>query len=115
MTYTATAKTPFAEKSASAEFSYRFTYENSRSTTDTTNKQDEKLFKMSSSKVLDPYTAVDWEVLVSKQRVTTPYTAIVLLKFSTMLRGLLHWNHYKLGGSPKFRIVRFNYKFGDAD
>lgn len=116
MTYTATAKTPFAEKSASAEFSYRFTYENSRSTTDTTNKQDEKLFKMSSSKVLDPYTAVEWEVLVSKQRVTTPYTAKVLLKFSTMLRGFLHWHHYKLGGSHKFpNFLRFNYKFGDAD
>jgi len=123
LTYTATAKTPFAESSASAEFSYRFTYENSRSTTDTTNKQDEKLFRKSSSKVLDPYTAVEWEVLVSKLRVTTPYTATVLLKCSTKLRGFLRWGggyngrttnyHYKQRGSRK--KINFDYKFGDAD
>jgi len=123
MTYTANYKTPIVGVSQSLELSYNFRYENSRSTTDTTNKQDEKLFKMSSSKVLDPYTAVEWEVLVSKQRVTTPYTAKVLLKFSTMLRGFLRWGrgyngpttnyHYLQRGSH--RRIYFDYKFGDAD
>jgi len=100
----------------SSELTFKFSYENSQTTKDSKNKQDEKLFTKSTSKVIDPFTAVEWKVLVFKQRVTTTYTAKVLLTFSTVLRGFLRGGgvsnyHIHWRGSEK----ELSYTFGDKN
>ncbi|CAL1542972.1 unnamed protein product [Lymnaea stagnalis] len=101
---------------------YKFNYESSKTTTDETNNQQSNTFSINSSKTLRPYSAVKWDLMVSKTKTTVPYTAVILMKFSTELQGFLRWGggpanpgtnyHYQFRGSGK--RPTFNFRFGDG-
>ncbi|XP_059171451.1 uncharacterized protein LOC131952696 [Physella acuta] len=114
--------TPPAIGGMSAGVTYTFNYETSSSTTDETKKEQSSTFSVTTSKVLKPYSAVKWDLILSKTRTTVPYTATILTKFSTELQGFLRWGggashpgtnyHYKYRGSGD--RPTFNYRFGDS-
>lgn len=99
---------------------YKFKYENS--TTTSHRKEHSRILNVSSSKTLDPYSAAKFQLILHKTRTSMTYTATVIAKFSTELRGFLRWGkgadsidtnyHYKYRGSGD--RPTFNYKFGDS-
>ncbi|XP_059176561.1 uncharacterized protein LOC131956155 [Physella acuta] len=106
----------------SGSISYKFNYETSSTTTDETQNQQSQTFSISTSKTLKPYSAVKWNLILSKTRTTVPYTATILTRFSTELQGFLRWGgggsnpdtnyHYKYKGSGERPTI--NYRFGDS-
>ncbi|GFO19006.1 biomphalysin [Plakobranchus ocellatus] len=103
--------------------SYTFGYESGSTTTDSTQQQQSKTFTVSSSKVLDPFSSVRFQLVLTKIRSTLPYTALILARFSTEFRGFLRWGggsgsintnyHASYKGSGDRPTV--NYKFGDEN
>uniref|UniRef100_A0A0B7A872 Aerolysin-like C-terminal domain-containing protein n=1 Tax=Arion vulgaris TaxID=1028688 RepID=A0A0B7A872_9EUPU len=103
--------------------SYKFSYENSETTTDSTGKEQSKEFKVSTSKTLAPNSAASWKLVVLKTRKTIPYTATIIVRFSTELQGFLRWGGGYNGGSTNYhheyrgseKRPTFNYRFGNAE
>ena len=103
--------------------SYTFGYESGTTTEDSTQNQQSKSFTISSSKTLEPYTSVRWQLVMAKSRSTLPYTAKVLVHFSTEFQGFLRYGgggndpdtnyHADYKGSDD--RPTFNYRFGDAN
>ncbi|XP_059165144.1 uncharacterized protein LOC131947824 [Physella acuta] len=101
---------------------YKFNYETSSTTLDETKNQQSQTFTVSTSKTLKPYSAVKWDLILSKTRSTATYTATIITKFSTELQGFLRWGggasepdtnyHYKYRGSED--RPTFNYRFGNS-
>ena len=108
---------------AGASVSYTFGYETSSTTTDSTQNQQWKEFTISSSKTLDPYSSVSFQLVMAKTRSTLPYTAKVLVRFSTEFTGFMRYGggynkqntnyHEDNRGKTKRRTI--SYKFGSAD
>lgn len=106
-----------------ASASYTFKYEKSTSKTDSTGTEQTKSFKITTSKVLKPHASVEWRIVVTKQRVTIPYTATVIAKFSAELDGFLRWGGGYSGKNPNFHVNHrgsgsrptFRYNIGDAN
>ncbi|XP_059148930.1 uncharacterized protein LOC131936092 [Physella acuta] len=101
---------------------YTFKYENSTVTSDQNNKENFGILTHSTSKDLNPHSAVKLHYIVHKTRTTTTYTATVMAKFSTELQGFLRWgngpnsiesNYHNTYRGSKDRPT-FNYKFGDS-
>ncbi|GFR69242.1 biomphalysin [Elysia marginata] len=102
--------------------SYKFNYESGFTTQDSSQQQQSRTFTISSSKNLEPYSSVRFQLMMSKIRSTVPYTAKVLVRFSTEFKGFLRWGggsneantnyHAKHRGSSKRPTV--NYKFGST-
>ena len=87
-----------------ASASYEFSYTKSTSTTDSTGKKQTTKFTISSTKTLGAHKSAEWRIMLSKQRVTVPYTATIIAKFSAELDGFLRWGGGYNGGSPNFHV-----------
>ena len=82
---------------ASASYTFGFTF--GVSTTDSTGNAQTNGFIISQSKTIPPHSAVEWQTVLSRQRVKVPYTATIILKFSAELDGFLRW-----GGVSIFHV-----------
>ena len=87
-----------------ASASYEFSYTKSTSTTDSTGKEQATKFTVSSTKTLGAHKSAEWRIMLSKQRVTVPYTATIIAKFSAELDGFLRWGGGYNGGAPNFHV-----------
>uniref|UniRef100_A0A9I3VSE0 Aerolysin-like C-terminal domain-containing protein n=1 Tax=Biomphalaria glabrata TaxID=6526 RepID=A0A9I3VSE0_BIOGL len=94
--------------------SYTFKYESSKTTTNEKSVSQTAGF----TKTLGPGEAAKYKVILSKSRTTVPYTAIVMTKFSTEMKGFLRWEDGNGNFHQMYRTNRdrptFNYRFGDA-
>ncbi|CAL1547286.1 unnamed protein product, partial [Lymnaea stagnalis] len=94
---------------------YKFNYEKSTTTTDVTGSQQSSTFSLESSKTLEPNTAAKWKFVLAKQRVSIPYTATVVAKFSVEFQGWLHGLNLHSDYYLKHTNPVINYRFGDAN
>lgn len=114
--------TPPATGGVGAKASYKFSYEKTTTTTDSTSNQQWNIIKIKSEKTLKPHTKAKWQILVTKQRVTVPYTATVIAKFSAQTDGFLRWGGGYNGGSTNYHYQyrgsdsrpTFKYRFGSG-
>ncbi|XP_059161549.1 aerolysin-like [Physella acuta] len=113
---------PSATGGVGGSIGYKFNYETSTTTSDETKNEQSKTFSVSTSKVLKPYSASEWSLILSKTRTSVAYTATIIAKFSAELQGFLRWGggassidtnyHYQYRGSED--RPTFNYRFGDS-
>jgi hypothetical protein len=82
--------------------SYKFNYENSQTTTDSTSKQQYNSIKITSEKTLAPHSAATYQIMLTKTRSTIPYTATIIAHFSAELDGFLRWGGGYNGGSTNY-------------
>lgn len=108
-------------KPRSRRAGYKFNYENNSTTTDETNSQQSETFTINSSKRVKPNSTKHWRITLSKTRTSVTYTATIVPRFSTQLRGFLRYGgrtliypnfHYQYHG--KEDRPTFNYTFGNS-
>ncbi|KAI8792016.1 Biomphalysin 1 [Biomphalaria glabrata] len=109
----------FDTKTVKGKFSYKTKFEYSTSTTNSKSVSETEGFIKQSSITLGPMEGAKYEVIMSKSRTTVPYTAIIVTKFSTEMRGFLRWEdgngnfhqqHRTNSGRPTY-----NFRFGNAN
>ncbi|XP_001639919.2 aerolysin [Nematostella vectensis] len=113
---------PGATGGFGGKVSYKFNYESSSTTTDTNTNTQWFIDKVMSEKTLAPYTAAEYRIMLTRTRITVPYTATIIAHFSAELDGFLRWGggyngdstnyHYQHRGSKRRSTVK--YRFGDA-
>ena len=85
---------------ASASYTFGFTF--GISTTDSTGNAQTNSFIISPSETIPPHSAVEWQTVLSRQRVTVPYTATIIIKFWAEL----DWVSSAMAEDPTFtRII----------
>ncbi|XP_005112200.1 uncharacterized protein LOC101845516 [Aplysia californica] len=102
--------------------SYKFNYETSSSSSDSSGAQQKKSFSLTELVDVPAHSAVNWTLILSKTRRTVSYSAKVRIHFSTELRGFLRWGGGYNGASTNYHIQHrgsgsrptFNYRFGDS-
>ena len=103
---------------ASASYTFGFTF--GISTTDSTGNAQTNSFIISPSETIPPHSAVEWQTVLSRQRVTVPYTATIIIKFWAELDGFLRYGggsnfHEDYRGSdirPTFKFSRDDLNYG---
>lgn len=98
-----------------------FKYESTTSTTDETSHQQSQTFTTKTEKTLEPYTAANWSIILSKTKTTLSYTATIVPKVSTQFQGFLRYSGGKEKITHNFHVEHYNsdarptvnYKFGD--
>ena len=96
---------PSATGGVGGKVNYKFNYESSQTTTDSTANQQYNSIKILSQKTLDPHSAATYQIMLTKTRSTVPYTATVIAYFSAELDGFLRW-----GGGYNGQTTNFNYQ-----
>ena len=81
---------------------YKFSYEKSSTTSDSTSNQQYKSIKLTSQKTLKPHSAATYRIMLTKTRSTVPYTATVIAHFSAELNGFLRWGGGSGGNSKNY-------------
>ncbi|CAL1547287.1 unnamed protein product, partial [Lymnaea stagnalis] len=116
LTYTSPSINLFGVDSGNFQFSagYKFNYEASTTTKDETNNEQSNTFSVGAVKSVAPKSAVKWSLIIAKQRVSIPYTAIVVAKFSVGLSGWLHGSNYHRDYFGTHANPVVNYRFGSS-
>ena len=102
--------------------SYTFGYETGTTKEDSTGQQQTRTFTVSSTKEIAPFSSISFQLVMSKTRNTLPYTAQILVGFSTEFKGFMRWGgggndpdtnyHEDYRGSDD--RPTFNYRFGSS-
>ena len=90
---------------------------------DATVDEDWHILTITETKELPPKSYAEWNAVKMPQKVTIPYTAKILPKFSVTLEGYMIWGGGYHGNNPNFHQehrgsgdrVTLSYSFGDAN
>ena len=100
-----------------------FTYEWGGTEEDSTVDEDWHILTITETKDLPPKTFAEWNAIKRPRKVTIPYTAKILPKFSVTLEGYMRWGGGVHGDNPNFHHEHRGsgdretiiYTFGDAN
>ena len=113
---------PGATGGIGSNVNYKFNYEKSSTTKDSTSNKQHKSFELELEKTLNPHSAASYRIMLTKTRYTVSYTATVIAHFSAELNGFLRWGGGSSGNSKNYHNdykgsgsrPTVNYRFGSA-
>ena len=105
--------------SAKSSFSYGWGGTSEESVAD----RDWHIIKITETKTLPPKSYAEWNAVKKPRKITIPYTAKILPKFSVELEGYMKWGGGYHGSNPNFHLEHrgsgdrktIKYNFGDAN